>query len=78
MHRVAGPHDRLLRLAGGAQERRQELSDAVGAATSVPATVLGLPTLGRLAVDLAADLVVLNDNLEIESVFVGGEGRVVA
>jgi N-acetylglucosamine-6-phosphate deacetylase len=55
-----------------------ELADAVGAATSVPAAVLGLPTLGRLDVGLPADLVVLNDGLEIESVFVGGEARVVA
>ena len=54
------------------------LADAVGAATSVPAAVLGLPTLGRLDVDLPADLVVLSDSLEIESVFVGGEARVVA
>jgi len=51
--------------------------DAVGAATSVPASVIGLETVGRIGVDLEADLVVLNDNLEIESVFVGGEARVV-
>ena len=55
-----------------------DLADAVAAATSVPADVLGLPTLGRLDVDLPADVVVLSDNLEIESVFVGGEARVVA
>jgi N-acetylglucosamine-6-phosphate deacetylase len=55
-----------------------DLADAVGAATTVPAAVLGLPTLGRLDVDLPADLVVLSDSLEIESVFVGGEARVVA
>ncbi len=54
------------------------LPDAVAAATSVPAAVLGLPTLGRLEPDLPADIVVLNDNVEIESVFVGGEARVVA
>jgi N-acetylglucosamine-6-phosphate deacetylase len=54
------------------------LPEAVGAATSVPASVLGLPTIGRLDVDLPADIVVLNDNLEIESVFVGGEARAVA
>jgi N-acetylglucosamine-6-phosphate deacetylase len=54
------------------------LADAVAAATSVPASVLGLPTIGRLDRDLPADLVVLSDNLEIESVFVGGEARVVA
>jgi len=54
------------------------LPEAIGAATSVPAAVLGLPTIGRLDVDLPADVVVLNDNLEIETVFVGGEARVVA
>src|SRR5207302_1380055 len=52
------------------------LPDAVAAATSVPATVLGLPTIGRLDVDLPADVVVLGDSLEIESVFVGGEAHV--
>jgi N-acetylglucosamine-6-phosphate deacetylase len=54
------------------------LPEAVGAATSVPATVLGLPLIGRLDVDLPADIVVLNDNLDIETVFVGGEARAVA
>lgn len=55
-----------------------DLTDAIGAATAVPADVLGLPTLGRLDLDLPADVVVLNDNLDIETVFVGGEARVVA
>jgi N-acetylglucosamine-6-phosphate deacetylase len=54
------------------------LSQAVAATTAVPARVLGLPTLGRLDVDLPADLVVLDDNLEIDRVCVGGEARVVA
>jgi N-acetylglucosamine-6-phosphate deacetylase len=54
------------------------LSEAVAAATAVPARVLGQPTLGRLDVDFPADLVVLDDNLEIERVCVGGEARVVA
>ena len=54
------------------------LSEAVAAATAVPARVLGQPTLGRLDIDLPADLVVLDDNLEIERVCVGGEDRVVA
>ncbi len=53
------------------------LADAVGAATSVPAAVLGLPAVGRLEPGLPADLVVLSDDLEIESVFVAGEARVV-
>jgi N-acetylglucosamine-6-phosphate deacetylase len=54
------------------------LPDAVAAATAVPARVLGLPELGRLEVGAPADLVVLDDNLEIERVCVGGEDRVVA
>jgi N-acetylglucosamine-6-phosphate deacetylase len=54
------------------------LSDAVTAATEVPARVLGVPELGRLEVGLSADLVVLDDNLEIERVCVGGEDCVVA
>ncbi|HYX88227.1 MAG TPA: N-acetylglucosamine-6-phosphate deacetylase [Gaiellaceae bacterium] len=54
------------------------LADALDAASVVPARVLGLPTLGRLDIGLPADIVVLDDNLEIDRVFVGGEARVVA
>ena len=54
------------------------LSDAVAAATSVPARVIGLAAPGRLDVGLPADLVVLDDSLEIERVCVGGKARVVA
>jgi N-acetylglucosamine-6-phosphate deacetylase len=54
------------------------LGEAVEAATAVPARVLGASNLGRLDVDLPADLVVLDDNLEIDRVCVGGEARVVA
>src|SRR6478736_6797868 len=49
------------------------IEDAVGAATSTPARVLGDPQLGRLDVGLPADLVVLTDAIEIERVLVGGE-----
>ncbi len=49
------------------------LEDAVGAATSTPARVLRAPELGRLGVGLPADVVVLNDGVEIERVLVGGE-----
>jgi N-acetylglucosamine-6-phosphate deacetylase len=52
--------------------------DAVAAATSVPADVIGLSAAGRIAVGQAADVVVLDDHLEIESVFVSGEARVSA
>jgi N-acetylglucosamine-6-phosphate deacetylase len=40
--------------------------------------VLGRPELGRLEIGAQADLLVLDDNLEIERVCVGGEARVVA
>ena len=36
------------------------------------------PTVGRLDVGFPADLVVLDDNLEIDRVCIGGEARVVA
>ena len=49
-----------------------------GADGFVPARVIGKPDLGRLDIGLPADLVVLDDNLEIERVCVGGEDRVVA
>jgi N-acetylglucosamine-6-phosphate deacetylase len=54
------------------------LADAIAAATTVPARVLGRPELGRLEIGAEADLLVLDDNLEIERVCVGGEARVVA
>ena len=51
------------------------LEDALVAASSTPARVLGDPALGRIGIGLPADLVVLNDRLEIERVLVGGEVR---
>jgi N-acetylglucosamine-6-phosphate deacetylase len=48
------------------------LEDAVGAATTSPARLLGEPRLGRLDVGLRADVVVLNDRLEIERVVAAG------
>ena len=47
------------------------LEDALGAATSTPARVLGDRSLGRIGIGLPADLVVLDDQLEIERVLVG-------
>src|SRR3954467_7556050 len=52
--------------------------EAVEAATSTPARVLGDAELGRLDVGLPADVVVLTDNAEIERVLVAGELRVAA
>ena len=54
------------------------LEDALTAASAVPARVIAEPAAGRLEVGLPADVVILDDNLEIERVLVGGEARVVA
>jgi N-acetylglucosamine-6-phosphate deacetylase len=54
------------------------IEDAVLAATLAPARFLGDPELGRIEVGLPADLVVLNDRIEIERVLVAGEARVSA
>jgi N-acetylglucosamine-6-phosphate deacetylase len=52
------------------------LADAVAAATVVPAGALGETEVGRLQVGLPADIVVLDDELAIERVLVGGEVHV--
>jgi N-acetylglucosamine-6-phosphate deacetylase len=54
------------------------LADAVGAATVVPARVVRRPGLGNLRPGAEADVVVLDDALEIRAVFVGGEDLVAA
>jgi len=51
---------------------------ALEAASSVPAGVLGLDDAGRIEVGGRADIVVLDDTLEIQRVIVGGETRVAA
>jgi N-acetylglucosamine-6-phosphate deacetylase len=50
--------------------------DAIGAATEVPARVLRLPSVGRIAVGQRADVVVLSEELELERVLVEGSDRV--
>ena len=54
------------------------LERALEAASTVPAGVLGRDDVGRLGVGLPADVVVLDDNLEVETVLVGGQARVAA
>jgi N-acetylglucosamine-6-phosphate deacetylase len=54
------------------------LEDALTAATAVPARVISEPLSGRLVEGATADIVVLDDNLEIDRVLLGGETRVVA
>jgi N-acetylglucosamine-6-phosphate deacetylase len=53
------------------------LEEALAAATSVPARLLGLATTGMLEVGVPADIVVISEELEIERVLVGGEALVV-
>ena len=52
--------------------------DAIGAATSVPARILRRGDLGVLEPGAVADVVVLDDRLEIVRVLCGGDARVVA
>jgi N-acetylglucosamine-6-phosphate deacetylase len=52
------------------------LEDSVAAATTVPGRALGDEEIGRLGLGLPADVVVLDDNLEIARVLVGGEVHV--
>jgi len=52
------------------------LERALEAATSVPARLLGDPTVGRLAPGGPADVVVLDDALEVVRTLVGGESLV--
>jgi N-acetylglucosamine-6-phosphate deacetylase len=54
------------------------LAEALEAASAVPARVLGFSDVGRLAPGVPADIVVVDDNLQIERVLVGGQERVVA
>jgi N-acetylglucosamine-6-phosphate deacetylase len=53
-------------------------ADAVGAATAVPARILGRADAGVLEPGGRADVVVLDDRLEIVNVICAGEARVVA
>jgi N-acetylglucosamine-6-phosphate deacetylase len=52
--------------------------DAVGAATAVPARILGRTDVGVLEPGSPADVVVLDDRLEIVNVLCAGDTRVVA
>jgi N-acetylglucosamine-6-phosphate deacetylase len=49
------------------------LAAALGAATRVPARIAGRPELGTLRPGSAADIVILDDRLEVVRVLVGGD-----
>jgi N-acetylglucosamine-6-phosphate deacetylase len=53
-----------------------ELEEALAAASTVPARIVGRRDLGRLAVGAPADVVVLDDRLEVQRALVGGGERV--
>ena len=48
-------------------------SEALAAASSVPARVLGLKDRGHMAVGDRADLVLLDDDMEVAATIVGGQ-----
>ena len=50
-----------------------EAADAIDAATRVPADLIGRPDLGRLTSRCTADVVVLDDSLEVTRTLVGGQ-----
>ncbi|HEY1315969.1 MAG TPA: N-acetylglucosamine-6-phosphate deacetylase [Gaiella sp.] len=52
------------------------LEQALGAASTVPARILGVPHLGRLFPGGPADVTVIDDRLEVARAIVGGETRV--
>jgi N-acetylglucosamine-6-phosphate deacetylase len=52
-----------------------ELADALAAASTVPARIVGREDLGRLAVGAPADVVVLDDRLEVQRVLVAGAAQ---
>jgi N-acetylglucosamine-6-phosphate deacetylase len=52
------------------------LEQALEAASAVPARVLGIPHLGRLLPGGPADVIVIDDRLEVVRAIVGGETRV--
>ena len=49
------------------------LAEAVAAASRVPADLIGLPDLGRIAPGAAADLTWLGDDLRAGAAWVGGD-----
>ncbi len=49
------------------------LAEAVDAATAVPARALRLPEVGRLDVGLPADVVIIDDSIEITRVLIAGK-----
>jgi N-acetylglucosamine-6-phosphate deacetylase len=75
---LAGSVLTMIEAVRNLHELGASLEQAVAAATSTPARVIDAIDIGRLSPGLPADLVVLNDRIEIERVLVAGEVRVAA
>ena len=73
---LAGSVLTLVEAVRNLHELGAPLELALTAASAHPAAVIGAPELGRLAVGGRADVVVLDDRLELRRVLVGGEERV--
>jgi N-acetylglucosamine-6-phosphate deacetylase len=69
---LAGSVGTMIEAVRGLHALGVPLHEAIEAATSVPASVLALGSLGRLERGGPADIVVLDDNLELRAVLVGG------
>jgi N-acetylglucosamine-6-phosphate deacetylase len=70
---IAGSALRLDEAVGNAVGIGVDLVTAVGAATHVPADLVGRPDLGRIAPGAVADLVWLDDELRTRATWLGGE-----
>ena len=74
---LAGSSLTMIEAVRNLHELGVPLADALDAATAVPASVIGATDVGRIEVGSLADVVVLDDNLEVERVLVGGSVRAV-
>jgi N-acetylglucosamine-6-phosphate deacetylase len=69
---LAGSVLTMIEAVRNLHELGASLQEAVGAATTVPAAVLGRDDLGRIKPGSPADITVLDDNLEVVSTLVDG------
>ncbi len=72
---LAGSTLTMIEAARNLHELGASFEETIAAATAVPARVLRLSDVGRLEIGPPADVVVLNDSLEIERVLVAGQRR---
>jgi N-acetylglucosamine-6-phosphate deacetylase len=70
---LAGSNLRMDRAVANAVASGLSLTEAVSAATRIPADLIGRPELGRLAPGAVADLVWLSQDLQTRATWVGGQ-----